>query len=867
MYVVYSSLQATYACNGGSVQTIGASFERKTIGYSSRFLAYGTLSSPDQRCDENVVVGGFHTIDFADLYYHPITTTVTSKAGCPPYVNPRLSMPAELTDVDPAWGTCQPLYYGAFDPPRVLTRAGGFDPIVVHSKPRPTPKSTKSPTLTINQETTPVALAATQGPQGPTIPTATSKFIASTPAEQHEMPSQPASSVISDSSSDSAVIDPVANSGSIQASPVPSAIFDGQSSRTAPTAGLPQLNPIDDPARTTVPLAAVPVLTLPSTFAWSTQHTAADPVVIPHSGHELSPGGQTPTSDVQAEQFPSLNTDVHGDGAPALIAVPETRPTEHTGSGGSGSSQGGDTPDEPYGGLPGSSEGNDEAGQDADINLADHILFGLSGQRPTGQDAGSGIVSEAGGLASNDAHAIITLSEGASRRHSAVHFAVMQTPTPLAVGTHAVALASNGAIVVASQTILPGQQATVADTIISAGNKNLIIGSTTHELPQQTGLPLVGTTNTLPSFDDHHQTPSRIVFSAIIQEQTLQPGETATINNQLTTHKASTPIVFSQTSSIPISTISNPQPEVSEVSYTASILVNSIAPGAVFTLSGTLITNTASRTITISQTSQIPFSNIGNPQIESHSVMYTPSLIVTEVAAGVAFTLSGTLTTNTASTPIEISRTTSTPVSTINVAPIAVATTIHTRSLVTTRVPPDAGFILSGHETMNTDSSAILVTEFTFVPISTITSSGKQQLFVVNGQLVTETDGVYALSEIGTVSRGQGQRVTLAIQDPTNGSMTTTVVTLPTGLASQLHLNGAGSGNRNGSLVLGHGTDMQTSSTKTTASNSMVPARESSATLTSSNPTASLSSGAASHKAIFRIKAMAILIMVVLVNL
>ena len=152
--------------------------------YSSRFLAYGTLSSPDERCDENVVVGGFHTIDFADLYYHPIVTSMTSKAGCPPYVNPRLSMPAELTDVDPAWRTCQPLFYGEFDPPRVLTKVSG--PLL--SPPTPA-KSTPRPLIALDPTVTDQGLGsmsptAVQGSQVPAIPPSTTGALISTHATQ-----------------------------------------------------------------------------------------------------------------------------------------------------------------------------------------------------------------------------------------------------------------------------------------------------------------------------------------------------------------------------------------------------------------------------------------------------------------------------------------------------------------------------------------------------------------------------------------------------------------------------------------------------------------------------------------------------------
>lgn len=133
MYVIYSELQATVSATGGcdssaSGDPVGPSYAAKTIGYSSRFLAYGTVTFPGPNCDEQYIEDGFHTIDFSELYYTPIVTSTVYKAGCPPYANPRLSLPADLTDIVPAWKTCQPLFYGAFDPPSVLTKASGLAP-------------------------------------------------------------------------------------------------------------------------------------------------------------------------------------------------------------------------------------------------------------------------------------------------------------------------------------------------------------------------------------------------------------------------------------------------------------------------------------------------------------------------------------------------------------------------------------------------------------------------------------------------------------------------------------------------------------------------------------------------------------------
>lgn len=131
MYVVYSQLRATPTCNTNVLETIGPSFAAYTLGYSSSFLAYGTLEIPGPGCTESVIAGGFHTIDFSSLYYNPIVPTTSSKPGCPPWVNPRVSMATGLQDVDPSWGSCQPFFAGAYDPPSVLKKQSRLAPPLV----------------------------------------------------------------------------------------------------------------------------------------------------------------------------------------------------------------------------------------------------------------------------------------------------------------------------------------------------------------------------------------------------------------------------------------------------------------------------------------------------------------------------------------------------------------------------------------------------------------------------------------------------------------------------------------------------------------------------------------------------------------
>lgn len=140
-------MSATGTCDSSaSGDPVGPSYAVKTIGYSSRFLAYGTVTFPGPNCDEQYIEDGFHTIDFSALYYTPISTSTVYKSGCAPYANPRLSLPADLTDVVPAWKTCQPLFYGAFDPPSILSKASGLapaqaGPAAVTPTPPPVPAS------------------------------------------------------------------------------------------------------------------------------------------------------------------------------------------------------------------------------------------------------------------------------------------------------------------------------------------------------------------------------------------------------------------------------------------------------------------------------------------------------------------------------------------------------------------------------------------------------------------------------------------------------------------------------------------------------------------------------------------------------
>ena len=769
---MYSSLQATYACKDGPILTLGSAYERKTIGYSSRFLAYGTLLSPDQRCDENVVVGGFHTIDFSDLYYHPITTSLTSKAGCPPYVNPRLSMPADLTDVDPAWATCQPLYYGAFDPPRVLTRVNGpMIPLSAPSKPTSVPVPAHDPILTKPQGITPASTSATQGAEVPAIPSATSMAPPPSLAKQaaasstegrdpagSDPPSPPAAINLSQSAAHTTSDLPVTSQpsedspgGSPSQGLPPVPVADAPNlpqSRPSPTSKIalaPHLS-IDAPLSASYsriskpsPTRVVPVVAIPSFIASPPQGT--DPVAVLPKGwipqinnpqemqSQLSTAGSGKIQPENSQDGQVIGPISAAISAPILVPLPNSQPANAFGSG--GNDPGGDgnstlTPPTSQTGVTSEigspDQGHGERSTKSQIEslapgLASPILVGLSGSAPPDEGPAPGNVE---GIEQ------VSRSVGASPVSRSLHLAVLETPKPLAIGTYAVGRAAHGGIIVASRTIQPGQQITVEGTPVSVGTKKLVIGDTTHAFIPQ-GQPSADST----------------VFSSTMQEHTLAAGAVTTINGFPTTNTGLSAVTFSAPPRIAISTAiaaSAPvedQPQDAEsVIYSTSVQEHTLQPGHITTIGNSITTNLASTPVVISQITSTPISTIDSPPPPLLSTLYSLSLFTTAISPGSAFTVSGSLTTNIASGPLTLAQETQIPVSTATLSPSW--------------------------------------------------TSSPNQIFEINDRLVTQTLGVYGLNEVTTASGDLGEHVTLGYVDGKDGSTLTKVVTLPAELTSQL---------------------------------------------------------------------------------
>lgn len=593
MYVVYTSLRATYGCNGGPIQTFGSAYERKTIGYSSKFLAYGTLSSPDQRCDENVVVGGFHTIDFTDLYYHPITTSVTSKAGCPPYINPRLSMPAELTDVDAAWKTCQPLFYGAFDPPRILTSVKGpLSPLPTHDSPESNPASTMTnPATTTSHEITPIPVSAIQGSHALAMPTPTSDATPSIPADKQDPkedgdpPQGLASHIIF------GFLGP--KSSDISTNPHDNGNTDG----SAPTDG-------KSPSSSTLNTASITTSTPLATGILSASPTQ-QAVVDLGSGFAPEPqvedGG---TSDFvgtsKLDIGKTTGTIVHPTESPIETTLFMSIIQVHT--------------------------------------LAVDATMTIAGSPTTNTGPSAVTLSEVTSVATATAFATYSLIEDPPEDVGPVVYSIN----------------------VETKTFQPHESFTKSGDILVNTAPTAVVGLQTSSIPLA-----------YSSLEDARQSLNRVLYSIDVVTKTLQPNQAATINGVLSTNAASTAIVVIQTTTTPLAyaSLRDSEQNGDRVIYSIDVVTNTLLPNQVATNNGRLFTNTASTAMVVTQTSSIPLVTIDKPTPKVLSTLYESSLLTTSVSPGAVFTFSGSRTTNTATSALVLTSVIQVPISTASVFP------------------------------------------------------------------------------------------------------------------------------------------------------------------------------------------------------
>jgi len=140
VYVVYSGLFAQADCSLYAAGQIGNNISATTVAYAPENLSTAECYGPGD--------GGFNgwkAIDYTDWASPAPNSVVEKQSGCKPYggvsmtddpagtnlvASPQFSLPQGLSTLAPAWSKygCVPWRYGAFDPPRTLTKADAMLP-------------------------------------------------------------------------------------------------------------------------------------------------------------------------------------------------------------------------------------------------------------------------------------------------------------------------------------------------------------------------------------------------------------------------------------------------------------------------------------------------------------------------------------------------------------------------------------------------------------------------------------------------------------------------------------------------------------------------------------------------------------------
>ena len=772
MYVVYTSLQATYACDGGPIQTFGPAYEKKTIGYSSRFLAYGTLSSPNQRCNENVVVGGFHTIDFSDLYYHPITTSVTSKAGCPPYINPRLSLPAELTDVDAAWKTCQPLHYGAFDPPRVLTKVDGpVSPPPTTDIPKPVPASAPDPIVTSSQDIRSTSIPAIQGPSAPATPSPTSNVVSTVPAanpdvvEGESLPTGLGGPIIFGLSG------PTASESTVSRDEENAegwGIFGLSRPTTSDRSTVSRDEENAQGSRTADGISPGPVVSNPANLEMSPPHaigtqaavTAPQETLV--QGQTTSPGGQATDENVvdfldtasedeeNVEESPTADETFSGPAVPNPAVLETTTPLEI------GTEAVVTAPHEMFvqgqTTSPGSQVTDDNAAGFLETTKPgpEHTLAAGAvttiGGVPITNTGPSAVVFPTATAVDNPADLLDTsklvpehtLAAGAVTTIGGVP---ITNTGPSAVVFPTATVVENAANLLDTSKLVKGERTEafayetaptaestlftliIEEETLAAGAVKRIggfpitnTGPSAVIFPDVTVVAISMAAATSPSVEDTRHDSGNVVYSILAAPDSLQADEITTKDTHVSINPAESAVGISLLSDISSDTMDEPSTEGLNRLYAPSIVTRSIAPGSIFMVSGSRTTNMASSAQLLTEVIPVPIAT------------YTPSIVTRSIEPGSVFTVSDTPTTNTASSALLLTQ---------EIMPIAT----YAPSLVTRSIEPGSVFTISGSLTTNTASSALLLTKEIHVPAPSIVTKtiSPGSVFTVSGSLTTNT--------------------------------------------------------------------------------------------------------------------------------
>lgn len=504
---------------------------------------------------------GWAPLNYTELYNPPsmeeilsrkqkcFSNSIDAKFASQLFVNPQLSFPSDVSEIDPMWATwghstCTAVNIGAIDPPRALGKATALAPQITQpalpdvqspsampaaSVPVPNPTATSAPAVdpgkaapspanpgnnnnnndNSNKPTTPqpqpnqpindpVSSAAPANNQGPSQPGAVSPAPATDPQQNSIIdPNSVAPAQMSQleqalAPNSSPVVQPPANGGN----------NGGNGGLTVNLAPVPiTLNPEQPSAQ---PQQPQPPVQNQGTVQGQGQGPVAAPVVVP-SPHQI------PSVSVAGQPVVKhANGNIVVGGATIPVGA-QTQMYGHTISNGISAVV-----------MDGTTHVISQPTPTADPILSNNQIVKVqSGGLQVGdQTLIPGSLVTISGHVIDYAGTSLVVVDGTSHTLSPV-----STPNPLVINDQTMNRASNGGMLIAGQTIQPGGQTTVVGHVYSlAGSSSIMVDGTTYSLPPTSDAFLV---QTIPP-----PTPATIsgpTYSAAVPLPTASPPNPAVI--------------------------------------------------------------------------------------------------------------------------------------------------------------------------------------------------------------------------------------------------------------------------------------------------------------------------------------------------
>lgn len=489
VYVAYENLWARTECRrfDDGLWVTGDSYNT-TLAYK-----------PEDLSTSHCVYGSYKRINYTELQYPPSESAFGvcyyQESGYHHAAFPRgfpiFSYPPDVSLLIPSWKSCTMSDQGAFDPPQTLNKATAMAPVTssplpaapaatvvpahAPATPTPDPKDPQAATLTAASPVDPAhsgsssdpgksGLGSEQGQQnssppksrgpeaGQTLPSSFHLVADNSPSNNFPSNRDPSKN---DPGSLSNTVPP-ANNPSQNDPPINSPPGNGQSSNKDPASNKYPSN--GDPAKNDLE-SLVASLNSPSP--------------------QVNAQSQTAQSQSPASGNPNNANSVQPQGLGAQIASA-------------------------FGYVPGStaSSVNNPDVPNSEPKPIETVVNGspspvIAGGSPV-QKASNGAVLVAGEIVAQGSQATVSgavVSVGSDSvaidgTNHAFPPLADKTPTPLMVGANTAQRIPNGGLVVASQTLALGGQATVAGVVVSVGSSEAVLDGTTHNLAPNAPTPL-----------------------------------------------------------------------------------------------------------------------------------------------------------------------------------------------------------------------------------------------------------------------------------------------------------------------------------------------------------------------------------------